>query len=102
MEQRPGQAGGLPSLPGLSLPYLRSSITLGPAGGWLVGSLSSRPLPSGLPSCSYPVYSPKDVPSRLQAGCSERFIGISIKTGAVGVLRPSGAALLEPAFQTQA
>lgn len=35
------------------------SITFWPAGGWLVAFLQSRPLPSWLPSCSYPGLRPQ-------------------------------------------
>lgn len=43
--------------------------------------------PTGSPAARSPVYSPGPCPRGLQPGCSEIFIGISIKTRAMGVLR---------------
>lgn len=49
---RPPLPRGLPFPNGVS-------ITFWPAGGWLVAFLQSRPLPSWLPSCSYPGLRPQ-------------------------------------------
>lgn len=55
--------------------------------GWLVASLPSRPLPSRPPDARILLYGPRAAPRGLQAGCSEVFIGTSVKMRAVGVLR---------------
>lgn len=85
-----GRAGGFPSgSAGLGLPFPNGgSITFWPAGRLAGGLSGSRPLPSRLPSCSYPGLWPQgSAGGALQPGCSEIFIGVSIRMRAVGVLR---------------
>lgn len=83
-----------PPFPGASLPLTASPLLAGlRAAGWWPFSRAGL-FPPGSPAAHSLVYGPRAALRGLQAGCWEIFIGLSIE------MRPSGAPLWEPAFQT--
>lgn len=99
-EQRPGPwlplgpAGRSPPVPGASLSPTASPLLA----GRLVAFLRAGLFPPA-PRLLISWFTAPDSTRGLQAGCSEVFIGISVKVGR-GSFGPSGDALLGPALQT--
>lgn len=87
LDQRPGKVADSP-LPfshlALSLPN-GFSVTFWPVSCWLVGLVGSRPFPSHSPA-AHSWFTSGQCLQGQQPGCSENFIGASIKMRAMGVL----------------
>lgn len=86
-DQRPGKVADSP-LPfshlALSLPN-GFSVTFWPVSCWLVGLVGSGPFPSHSPA-AHSWFTSGQCLQGQQPGCSENFIGASIKMRAMGVL----------------
>lgn len=87
LDQRPGKVADSP-LPfsHLALPLPNGfSVTFWPVSCWLVGLVRSRPFPFHSPA-AHSWFTSGQCLQGQQPGCSENFIGTSIKMRAMGVL----------------